>query len=157
MEDYDINVRFAEEDQNDTGILLDQYIVFRDQATGRIKEIPISAMVDMKNSTSFSAIKHKDLRRVTVYSAVLAGYNANEVVDNVKQSITGFSGFPRDVEYKSQEKSQNKRKHELPPWSFGDRFGLNRILTGVAVQLHFQPAHYFAFYFLELYGRSLRD
>ena len=100
-EDYDINVRFAEEDQNDTGILLDQYIVFRDQATGRIKEIPISAMVDMKNSTSFSAIKHKDLRRVvTVYSAVLAGYNANEVVDNVKQSITGFSGFPRDVEYK---------------------------------------------------------
>ena len=100
-EDYDINVRFAEEDQNDTGVLLDQYIVFRDQATGRIKEIPISAMVDMKNSTSFSAIKHKDLRRVvTVYSAVLAGYNANEVVDNVKQSIAGFNGFPRDVEYK---------------------------------------------------------
>ena len=53
-------------------------------------------MVDMKNSTSFGAIKHKDLRRVvTVYSAVLAGYNANEVVDNVKQKITGFGGFPR--------------------------------------------------------------
>ena len=58
-------------------------------------------MVDMKNSNSFSAIKHKDLRRVvTVYSAVLAGYNANEVVDNVKQSIEGFTGFPRDVSYR---------------------------------------------------------
>ena len=39
-EDYDINVRFDEKDQNDTGVLLDQYIVFRDQATGRIKENP---------------------------------------------------------------------------------------------------------------------
>ena len=99
-EDYDINVRFEKEDRNDTGILLDQYIVFRDQATGRIKEVPISAMVNIDNSTSFSAIKHKDLRRVvTVYSAVLAGYNANEVVDHVKESITGFNGFPRGVDY----------------------------------------------------------
>ena len=100
-EDYDINVRFKEENQNDTGALLDQYIVFRSQSSGKIREIPISAMVDMKNSNSFSAIKHKDLRRVvTVYSAVLAGYNANEVVDNVKQSIEGFTGFPRDVSYR---------------------------------------------------------
>jgi multidrug efflux pump len=99
-EDYDINVRFEKEDRNDTGVLLDQYIVFRDQATGRIKEVPISAMVNIDNSTSFSAIKHKDLRRVvTVYSAVLAGYNANEVVDHVKESITGFNGFPRGVDY----------------------------------------------------------
>ena len=113
-EDYDINVRFKEENQNDTGALLDQYIVFRSQSTGQIKEVPISAMVDMKNSNSFSAIKHKDLRRVvTVYSAVLAGYNANEVVDNVKQSIEGFTGFPRDVSYRftgevaEQEKNMN--------------------------------------------------
>lgn len=113
-EDYDINVRFKEENQNDTGALLDQYIIFRSQSTGQIKEVPISAMVDMKNSNSFSAIKHKDLRRVvTVYSAVLAGYNANEVVDNVKQSIEGFTGFPRDVSYRftgevaEQEKNMN--------------------------------------------------
>ncbi len=113
-EDYDINVRFDKEDRNDKDVLLDQYIVFRDQATGRIKEIPVSAMVDVENSVSFSAIKHKELRRVvTVYSAVLAGYNANEVVDNVKQSIEGFNDFPRGVEYKltgevaEQEKNMN--------------------------------------------------
>ena len=100
-EDYDINVRFNKEDRNDKDVLLDQYIVFRDQATGRIKEIPVSAMVEVDNSVSFSAIKHKELRRVvTVYSAVLAGYNANEVVDHVKQSIEGFNDFPRGVTYK---------------------------------------------------------
>ena len=100
-EDYDINVRFDKEDRNDKDVLLDQYIVFRDQATGRIKEIPVSAMVEVDNSVSFSAIKHKELRRVvTVYSAVLAGYNANEVVDHVKQSVEGFNDFPRGVTYK---------------------------------------------------------
>ena len=113
-EDYDINVRFEKEDRKDSGTLLDQYIVFRDQASGRIKEVPISAMVSIDNSTSFSAIKHKDLRRVvTVYSAVLAGYNANEVVDHVKESIAGFNGFPRGVDYTftgevaEQEKNMN--------------------------------------------------
>lgn len=113
-EDYDINVRFEKEDRKDTGTLLDQYIVFRDQASGRIKEVPISAMVSIDNSTSFSAIKHKNLRRVvTVYSAVLAGYNANEVVDHVKESIAGFNGFPRGVDYTftgevaEQEKNMN--------------------------------------------------
>ena len=74
--------------------------MFRDQASGKIKEIPISAIVDMDNSVSFSAIKHKELRRVvTVYSAVLAGYNANEVVDHVKESMIGFDGIPADVDY----------------------------------------------------------
>jgi multidrug efflux pump len=99
-EDYDINVRFDESYRKSTSALLDQYIVFRDQASGKIKKVPISAVVGIDNSLSFSAIKHKELRRVvTVYSAVLAGYNANEVVDHVKESIAGFDGFPNDVDY----------------------------------------------------------
>lgn len=98
-EDYDINVRFDENDRNDIPSLMNQHIVFRDQATGKIKKIPLSAIIKMKKSVSFSAIKHKNLRRVvTVYSDVLAGYNANEVVDNVKESINGFNGIPNDVE-----------------------------------------------------------
>ncbi|MGB2245762.1 MAG: efflux RND transporter permease subunit, partial [Flavobacteriaceae bacterium] len=52
-EDFDINVRFDKDDRNEISVLLDQFIVFRDQATGRIKEVPISAMVEVKNSTSF--------------------------------------------------------------------------------------------------------
>ena len=113
-EDYDINVRFNDSERNKLRSLLDQYIVFRDQASGRIKEIPVSAMVDVKNTVSFSAIKHKDLRRVvTVYSSVLAGYNANEVVANVQQRMQGFDGFPRGVTYQftgevaEQEKNMN--------------------------------------------------
>ena len=125
-EDYDINVRFDEKDQNDTGALLDQYIVFRDQASGRIKEIPISAMVKVDNANSFSAIKHKDLRRVvTVYSAVLAGYNANEVVDHVKESITGFDGFPRDVDYQfTGEVAEQEKNMSFLLGALGTALGL---------------------------------
>jgi multidrug efflux pump subunit AcrB len=70
-EDYDINVRFDEKDRLSTASLLDQYIVFRVQASGKIKEIPISAIVDMDNSVSFSAIKHKELRRVVDRKSVV--------------------------------------------------------------------------------------
>ena len=100
-EDYDINVRFSEKYRNNSESLLDQYIVFRDQSNGKIKEVPISATVRLKNANSFSAIKHKDLSRVvTVYSPILAGYNANEVFLNVKKAIeTGFEGFKNNVSY----------------------------------------------------------
>ena len=99
-EDYDINVRFDEDERKNTEVLLDQYVVFRDQASGKIKKIPVSAIAELNNTTSFSAIKHKDLRRVvTLYSAVLAGYNANEVVDNIKQSLTGYTQLPSEVNY----------------------------------------------------------
>ena len=100
-EDYDINVRFDEKYRKNSESLLDQYIVFRDQSNGKIKEVPISATVKLKNANSFSAIKHKDLSRVvTVYSPILAGYNANEVFLNVKKAIeTGFEGFKNNVSY----------------------------------------------------------
>ena len=56
-EDYDINVRFDEKYRKNSESLLDQYIVFRDQSNGKIKEVPISATVKLKNANSFSAIK----------------------------------------------------------------------------------------------------
>ena len=100
-EDFDINVRFEEKYRKNSESLLDQYIVFRDQSNGKIKEVPISATVKLKNANSFSAIKHKDLSRVvTVYSPILAGYNANEVFLNVKKAIeTGFEGFKNNISY----------------------------------------------------------
>tara|TARA_Y100001960_G_scaffold333616_1_gene439714 strand:- start:6191 stop:9646 length:3456 start_codon:yes stop_codon:yes gene_type:complete len=97
-EDYEINVRFNQKNKENITELLDQYIVFRDQATGKIKKIPLSVMVSATNSFSFNAIKHTNLRRVvTLYSPVLAGYNSNDVVENVKQSITNYDGINSDI------------------------------------------------------------
>ena len=56
-------------------------------------------MVEPSNSLSFSAIKHSNLKRVvTLYSPVLAGYNGNEVVSRVKQSISNYDGISPNIE-----------------------------------------------------------
>ena len=99
-DDYDINVRFDKENRYEDNSLFNQNIIFRDQATGRIKEIPVSALVKQKPITSFNAIKHRELNRVvTLYSSVLAGYNANEVVDQVKNALNNFD-LPGKVNFK---------------------------------------------------------
>ena len=69
----------------DNNALYNQNIIFRDPANGQIKEIPVTALIERENITSFNAIKHRQLNRVvTLYSPVLAGYNANAVVDEIK-------------------------------------------------------------------------
>ena len=99
-EDYEINVRFEEQYRYDNNALFNQYVTFRDQSSGKIKEIPIAALVKTQNSSSYSAIKHrKSIRLVTLYSDVLAGYNANEVVANVKSALLNYP-LDMGVEFK---------------------------------------------------------
>ncbi len=98
-EDYDINVRFNEDIRYNTSALFNQKITFRDPASGQIKEIPITAVVSQKNTASFSAIKHRNLKRVvTVYSGVLPGYNANEIVAQLKSELKSFEK-PKNVDF----------------------------------------------------------
>jgi len=99
-EDYQINVRLDEGFKNDINTIINQNIVFRDQSNGTTKEIPIASVVTEKNITSFSAIKHIDLQRVvTLYSSILAGSNANEIVNTAEISLSGFEA-PQGVNFK---------------------------------------------------------
>ncbi len=56
-EDYDVYVRFNEENRYNTSALFNQKITFRDMASGKIKEIPVSAVAEIKNTSGFSSIK----------------------------------------------------------------------------------------------------
>ena len=110
-EDYDINVRFNKNYRYDNNALFNQNIIFRDQSSGKIKEIPVSALVTKENSASFSAIKHRKMQRVvTLYSSVLAGYNANDVVNKVKKSLDNFS-LPNNIEYKFSGEIEEQEKN----------------------------------------------
>ena len=110
-EDYEINVRFQKQYRYDNNALFNQNVTFRDQSSGKIKEIPIAALVKTENSSSYSAIKHrKSIRLVTLYSDVLAGYNANEVVANVKAALINYPldfgiSFKFTGEIEEQEKN----------------------------------------------------
>ena len=88
-DDYDIYVRFNEDLRYNTSALFNQNIIFRDMASGQIKEIPISSVAKRNNNSGFSAIKHKDGKRVvTVYSALAPGFiDAGAAVEKIKNEM----------------------------------------------------------------------
>jgi len=116
-EDYDIYVRFNKDDRYNTSAVFNQKITFRDQATGKIKEIPVSAVASQMNSSGFSAIKHKNTRRVvTVYSALSPGEtDAGAVVARIENSMKNFKDFPRGVkiDYTGQIEEEKKQMNFL--------------------------------------------
>lgn len=112
-DDFDINVRFNEDNKDNKSALFNQNITFRDQATGQLKEIPLSAVTSRKNTSSFSAIKHRDKKRVvTVYSALEPGYtDAGAIVSQIQTEMANFTELPEGVsiDYTGQIEEQNKQ------------------------------------------------
>ncbi|WP_222982931.1 efflux RND transporter permease subunit [Flagellimonas meishanensis] len=112
-EDYDIYVRFNEENRYNTSAIFNQRITFRDPSSGQIKEVPVSAVANQLNSTGFSAIKHRDTKRVvTVYSALAPGYtDAGAIVSKIQEEMDDFEGLPSgiSIDYTGQIEEQNKQ------------------------------------------------
>lgn len=121
-EDYDINVRFNKDMRFDKNALFNQNIIFRDQASGQIKEVPVSAVASQRNSSGFSSIKHRNGNRVvTVYSGLTAGGNPAQVVDDVRNEMENFRGIPNTVkvDYTGEIEEQNKQMNFLVGAFFG--------------------------------------
>ncbi|NND61674.1 MAG: efflux RND transporter permease subunit, partial [Flavobacteriaceae bacterium] len=116
-EDYDIYVRFDKNERYNPSALFNQNITFRDQATGKIKEIPVSAVASQKNTSSFSAIKHRDNKRVvTLYSALAPGFiDAGAIVTQIQAEMQSFDGVPAgiDFDYTGQIEEQTKQQNFL--------------------------------------------
>jgi multidrug efflux pump subunit AcrB len=90
-DDYPINLRLGDNFRYDLSRLNDQKITFRDNK-GRFSQIPVSAVANMEYTSSFGAVKHKNNERlVTLVSNVTEGYNANEVVAQVKEVLSDYS------------------------------------------------------------------
>jgi multidrug efflux pump subunit AcrB len=122
-EDYDIYVRFNEDLKNNTSALFNQNIIFRDMADGQIKEIPISAVAKHRNTSSFSAIKHIQGKRVVLlYSALKPGFtDAQSIVTKIQHEMEDFGELPNGVkiDYTGQIEEQNKQMAFLMSAFFG--------------------------------------
>ncbi|MGB1042004.1 MAG: efflux RND transporter permease subunit [Tenacibaculum sp.] len=112
-EDYDIYVRFNKDNRYNKSAIFNQKITFRDMASGQIKEIPVSAVAKQTNTSGYSAIKHKDVKRVvTVYSALAPGYtDAAAIVAKIENEMKSFTEKPNTVKinYTGQIEEQNKQ------------------------------------------------
>ena len=112
-EDYDIYVRFNEENRYNTSAIFNQNIIFKDPSNGQTKTVPVSAVARQKNTSGFSAIKHKQGKRVvTVYSALAPGFtDAAAVVDKIEKEMKSFTEKPANikVDYTGQIEEQKKQ------------------------------------------------
>jgi len=154
-EDYDIYVRFNEENRYNTSAIFNQKITFKDQSSGMTKAVPISAVASQTNSSGFSAIKHKDVERVVIlYSALAPGYtDAAVVVNQIQQEMKTFQGKPDavNIDYTGQIEEQNKQMAFLMSAFFG---GLGLIFFILIFQFNSvsRPAIIMLAIFLSLIG-----
>lgn len=99
-DDYPIMLRYSDEERYNLSTLLNTRITFRDQATGRISQVPVSAIADLDYASTYGSIKRKDLDRViTIYSNVNVGYNANEINAKLKEIMAEYN-MPEGFAYK---------------------------------------------------------
>lgn len=109
-DDYPIMIRLKDEYRYNPDILMDQKITFRDQSSGKIKQVPISSVADAERSSTFSAVKRKDLSRIiTISSNVLEGYNPNEVVQEIKNVLSDYTlSKGNSFKFTGQQEEQEK-------------------------------------------------
>ena len=92
-DDYPIQVRYNESQRNNIDALLNLKITYRDMNMGgMLRSVPLSSVAKLKYSQTYGGIKRKNQKRmVTLGSNVLTGYNANEVVEQVKKAVAKFN------------------------------------------------------------------
>jgi multidrug efflux pump len=112
-DNYKIMMRLHENQRKDESLILNQPITFRNQMNGQIIQIPLATLAKTEQTFTFNQINHKAGNRVmTIYSNLLDGYNANEIMEEIKNELKvyklpakmsfGFSG-----EQEEQAKNQN--------------------------------------------------
>jgi len=110
-DDYPINIRLDKKYRYDRQSLLNQNIVYRDQQSGKIVSVPVSAVATMKSTSSFSEIKRKDLKRIiAVTSNVLEGYNANEIVEKLDKKMQQYP-LPQNIKYEFLGEQKEMKKN----------------------------------------------
>lgn len=96
-DEYPIMVRMDEESRNTIEELMNQKITFRN-TRGKIMQVPISSVARVEYGTTYGSIKRKDMSRmVTLYSNVVEGYNANEIIAQLKDLIDAYE-LPEDFQ-----------------------------------------------------------
>jgi multidrug efflux pump subunit AcrB len=112
-DNYKIIMRLNDIQRKDESLILNQPITFRNQMNGQMIQIPMATLARSEQTYTFNQINHKGGNRImTVYSNLLDGYNANEIMSEIKNELKvyklpakmnfGFSG-----EQEEQDKNQN--------------------------------------------------
>lgn len=123
-EEYPIEIRYNELARNNIDALLDMHITFR-EATGAIKQVPLSAVADISYSSTYGGINRKNMKRVIILSSnVLSGYNANAIVGQISEALKSYQ-VPQGFEVKmGGEQEDQKETQDFLTLALFASFGL---------------------------------
>ncbi|MDP2337997.1 MAG: efflux RND transporter permease subunit [Bacteroidota bacterium] len=91
-DEYPIMLRYEKVTRDNIDALVNLLITYRDMNTGILRSIPLSTVAKIDYTSSYAGIKRLDQKRIiTVYSNVLSGYSANDIVPIIKREAKKFS------------------------------------------------------------------
>lgn len=90
-DDYPIQLRLSEDYRYDISTLVNKKIGFRDKF-GDKREVPISAVADIRYGSTYGSVKRKDLEKaITMFSNVLDGYNPTEINTQIQGLMENYA------------------------------------------------------------------
>ena len=91
-DEYPIMLRYAKVTRDNINALVNLEITYRDMNTGQLRSIPLSTVAKVDYTSSYAGIKRLDQKRIiTVYSNLLSGYSANDIVPRIKREAEKFN------------------------------------------------------------------
>lgn len=110
-DEYEIQLRANDAYRYNVDQILNQRITFRSPATGQIVQVPVSAVTNIEYTSTYNSINRKDQERmVTISSNVLDGFNANEIVAEMKESMREYdmpNGFAYQFTGEQEDMAEN--------------------------------------------------
>jgi len=108
-DEYKIRMRLDEEYRYNIPSLMNQRVTFRSQATGKIVQVPSSAVASFDYSSTYGSIKRIDRKRiVTVYSNVIKGYNITEINADIADLLADIQ-MPTGYNYSFTGEQQEQK------------------------------------------------
>jgi multidrug efflux pump subunit AcrB len=112
-DEYKIRIKLDDQYRYNISDIINQNITFRSASTGKIVQVPISAVADFSYSSTYGAISRIDRSRViTIYSNVLEGFNATEINNQLKQVLADFQ-IPAGYKYKFTGEQEEQQESML--------------------------------------------
>ena len=89
-DEYPIMLRYDKITRDNINSLINLEITYRDNS-GQLRSIPLSTVATINYTSSYAGIKRLDQKRViTVYSNILSGYSANDIVPVIAREAKKF-------------------------------------------------------------------
>ena len=111
-DEYPIVLRLADKYRYNVSSLMNQRITFRSQSSGKIMQIPVSAVADYSYNNTYGSVNRKDLKRqVTIYSNVVEGYNESIINEQIKKLLNNYTlpaGYNLQFTGKQQEQAESQ-------------------------------------------------